>query len=89
MSNPEENVSRRVYSVRGDNWAGGSPREEPFRNYGGWHCPRCRSTNTIIEGYDSGPEGYCLSCARTIEIPKEYMDAYRYRSNVRQPQRSH
>lgn len=56
-------------------------KEEPFRNYGGWPCPRCNSTNTVIEGYNSGPEGYCMSCTRNIPIPQEYR-------NVQQPQRS-
>lgn len=53
------------------------PREEPFRNFGGWKCPHCGSGNTIIEGYNSGPEGYCMTCTRYIEIPKENLNAYR------------
>ena len=66
-------------------------REEPFRNYGGWPCPNCNSTNTLIEGYNSGPEGYCMSCARYISVPKEHLNAYNRsrRSNVRQPQQSY
>ncbi len=88
MSNGEESVSRRSWTSLGNISSGGSFREEPFRNYGGWHCPRCNSTNTLIEEYDSGLEGYCMSCARTIEIPKEALDVYRNRSNIRQPQRT-
>ena len=59
--------------------------QEPFRNYGGWQCPLCRSTNTIIEGYPSGPEGYCMSCTRNIDIPQEHLNAYH---NFQQSQQS-
>ena len=75
-------VSRRSTGIRGNSQSGSGPREEPFRNYAGWPCPRCQSSNTIIEGYHSGPEGYCMSCTRTIEIPKEHLDAYNRRSHV-------
>lgn len=67
--------ARRVNGIRGASERV-APREEPFRNYGGWSCPRCESTNTIIEGYDTGPEGYCMSCARTIPIPAEHLKRY-------------
>ena len=90
MSNREDIIPRRSWTPLSDNSLGGSPREEPLRDYGGWPCPRCKSTNTIIEGYSSGPEGYCMTCTRTIDIPKEHMDVYRrtHRSNVRQSQRT-
>ena len=58
---------------------GGRPRDEPFRNFGGWKCPCCRSTNTLIEVYTSGIEGHCMTCARTIPIPQE-LDAYKRRA---------
>ena len=75
----EQSIGRRVSGIKGGSGGGGPPREEPFRNYGGWNCPRCDSTNTIIEVYDSGPEGYCMSCTRYIKIPKEHMRAYKAR----------
>ncbi|KKN77097.1 hypothetical protein LCGC14_0364380 [marine sediment metagenome] len=63
-------------SLRGITPDGGRPREEPFRNFGGWKCQNCGSGNTVIEGYDSGPEGYCMTCTRYIPIPKENRLAY-------------
>ncbi len=73
-------VSRRTDGILGSAQTGNSPREEPFRNYSGWNCIRCNSTNTIIEAYDHSLEGYCMSCARYQDIPKEKLRAY-YESN--------
>ena len=72
----EQSVNRRVSGIKGNNDNGGAPREEPWRNYGGWTCNHCGSGNTIIEGYPTGPEGYCMSCTREQPIPKEHLDAY-------------
>lgn len=67
---------RKSSSLRGLTSSGGRPREEPFRNYAGWKCSHCGSGNTIIEGYPTGPEGYCMTCTREIPIPKEHLNAY-------------
>ena len=73
-------VGRRKDGILGSAQMGGTPREEPFRTWAGWNCPRCDSTNTIIEGYDRTLEGYCMSCARYLNIPEENLNVY-YEAN--------
>ncbi len=72
----DAHVPRRSNGIIGGNESVGQPKEEPWRNYAGWECSHCDSTNTIIESYNSGPEGYCMSCTREQPIPKEHLDAY-------------
>ncbi len=76
MSEGEGHAPRRTNGIIGNNQAGGSPRQEPWRDYAGWKCTHCGSGNTIIETYPTGPEGYCLSCTREQKIPKDKLDAY-------------
>ncbi len=69
-------VGRRIDGILGVAQTGGSPREEPFRNWSGWNCLRCNSTNTIIESYDRSLEGYCMSCTRYQDIPEDKLNDY-------------
>ena len=72
----EGRAPRRTSGILGGNSSGGLPRQEPWRNYAGWKCSHCGSGNTIIETYDTGPEGFCMSCTRELPIPQEHLDAY-------------
>lgn len=76
MKNGEGQFTRRTSGILNANQPGGPHKEEPFRNYAGWTCSHCGSGNTIIEGYPTGPEGYCMSCTREQPIPQEHLDAY-------------
>ncbi len=37
----------------------------------GWECGHCHSHNTVVEVYDTGPEGNCLSCSRPFTLTEE------------------